>query len=258
MAVGMTSRTNADQIMASLEAKGRRMSDVIRYAVNDTVDDMIVGQRIEMRRVFDNPRPYTLNALFGRYGTKRSGSVRAGIAFREFTAKGTPAYKYLMPNIKGGQRRFKRSENVLKGLGLLTGGNMTVQGDEFQRDQYGDITGGQYTRMLAELGANTIGMKGPKAQRSPRTKGNKRFFAMPRKGGRKNDGMPMAIAERRGKEIVLMLVMTRKLPTYKPIYDFYGLAQRQVHYSLPKHFNRVFNRMMGGGGLMAPPLKIAA
>ena len=258
MSLGISTRTNADQIIAALEAKNRKIEDVIRYAVNDTVDDMVIGQRIEMRRVFDRPRPYTVNALFGKYASRRGSLLKAGIAFREFSGRtGTPAYKYLMPHIKGGPRRLKRSEKALQSINSLPGGKLTVQGKNFQRDQYGDITGGQYTRMLAELGVSVNGMAGPAKQKSIREKGGRRFFAMPHKGGRRGDGNPMAIAERRGKEIVIMLVLTGEF-TYKPRYDFYGLANRQVMYSLPKHFNRIFNRMMGGGGSAVPSMRVAA
>lgn len=258
MAVALSTKTNADAFLAALQAKGRKMEDVIRYAVNDTVDDMIIGQRIEMRRVFDNPRPYTLNALFGRKASRSGGSTRAGIAFREFSGStGTPAYKYLMPNINGGERRYKRSEKALQGINALPSGKMTVMGKNFQRDQYGDITGGQYTRMLAELGVSVNGMAGPSRMKGVRETGSKKFFAMPHKGGRRGDGNPMAIAERRGKEIVIMLVLTGSF-TYKPRYDFYGLANRQVMYSLPKHFNRIFNRMIGGGGVSSVPISMAA
>lgn len=257
MSVAFSTKTNADSFILALQAKGRKMEDVVRYAVNDTVDDMIVGQRIEMRRVFDNPRPYTLNALFGKYGSRRNSVMTAGIAFREVGVKGTPAYKYLMPNIKGGERRYKRSEKALQSINALPDDKMTVMGKNFQRDQYGDITGGQYTRMLAELGVSVNGMAGPAKMRGERKTGGKKFFAMPHKGGKRGDGNPMAIAERRGKEIVIMLVLTEKF-SYKPIYDFYGLASRQVHYSLPKHFNRIFNRMMGGGGVSSVPMRQAA
>lgn len=199
MSVGFKTRTNIDEVIASLKAKGRKMEDVVRYAVNDTVEDMIVGQKIEMRRVFDNPRPYTLNALFGKYASRRSPVTRAGIAFRENGVKGTPAFKYLMPNIKGGERRYKRSEKALQSINALPGEKMTVMGRNFQRDPYGDITGGQYTRMLAELGVSVNGMAGPAKMRGERTTGSKKFFAMPHKGGKRGDGNPMAIAERRGK-----------------------------------------------------------
>ncbi len=253
MPIGLSVKDNADRVLAALEAKGRRMSDVLKYAINDTVDDMIVGQRVEMRRVFDNPRPYTLNALFPKYAGKRSGILNAGIAFREFGVKGTPAYKYLMPNIKGGARRHKRSEKGLQQLGILGSGDFTVQGRNYERDQYGDIPGGQYTRMLAELGASGIGLQGAKSQRNPRTKGNKKFGVMYRQ-----DGRPFAVAEYRGGQPVIMLVFTG-MPSYQPRYDFYGLANKQIKYSLPKHFNRIFNRMMGGGGAVAAaPMSQAA
>ena len=229
MSVSLSVKDNADQLIAALEAKGRRMSDVLKYAINDTVDDMVKGQRIEMRRVFDNPRPFTLNALYGKYVKKGSGIL------------------------KGGPRGRKRSERVLQGLGIIDAGTFTVQGRNYERDQYGDIPGGQYTRMLAELGASGIGLQGAKSQRNPRTKGNKKFGLMYRK-----DGRPFAIAEYRGGQPVIMLVFT-STPNYQPRYDFYGLASKQVHYSLPKHFNRVFSRMMGGGGAVTPvPMSQAA
>ena len=259
MSIAMSTRMNADSVIAALEAKSRRMVDLVTYAINDTVDDMVVSQRVEMRKVFDNPRPYTLNALYGikagrmnRMAGRRNQIIEAGIAFRENQKGGTPAFKYLTPHIKGGHRRMKRSEKGLQALGILGQNYQTVQGDEFGRDQYGDIPGGQYTRMLAELGAGGIGLQGAKSMRNPRTKGNKRFFVM-----RRQDGRPFAIAEKRGDQSVIMLVFTGK-PTYKQRYDFYGVARRQVHESLPKHFNRIFSRMMGGGGSVTTPMRAAA
>ena len=252
MSISITARTNADSVIAALEEKGRRMSDLLRYAINDTVDDMVVSQRVEMRKVFDNPRPYTLNALYPRYAGRRGNILQAGIAFREFGVKGTPAYKYLMPHIKGGPRRLKRSEKALQSLGVLGSGSWTTQGRNYEKDQYGDIPGGQYTRMLAELGVQGIGLGGPKSQRKARTKGDRQFIPLKRK-----DGRVFAIAEKRGDQAVIMLVFTG-MPNYKPRYDFYGLARRQVHASLPKHFNRIFSRMMGGGGSVVTPMRAAA
>ena len=252
MSIAMSTRLNADSVIASIEEKGRRMSDLVRFAINDTVDDMVVSQRVEMRKVFDNPRPYTLNALYPRYAGRRGNILQAGIAFREFGVKGTPAYKYLTPHIKGGPRRLKRSEKALRGLGILSGGSWTTQGRDYEKDQYGDIPGGQYTRMLAELGVQGIGLGGPKAQRKAREKGDKKFGLMYRK-----DGRAFAIAEYRGGQPVIMLVFTGQ-PNYKPRYDFYGVASRQVRESLPKHFNRIFSRMMGGGSSVVAPMRMAA
>lgn len=253
MAIAMKTNINADDVIASLEAKGRRLSDVVRFAVNDTVDDMMTSERVEMRKVFDNPRPYTLNALYPRYAGKRGNILQAGIAFREYGVKGTPAFKYLTPNIKGGARRLKRSEKALQGIGVLPAGTWTVQGRNFEKDQYGDIPGAQYTRMLAELGVQGTGLGGPKPQRKGRTKGDRQFFLM----RRRSDDRPFAIAEKRGDQAVIMLVFTG-MPSYKPRYDFYGVARKQVQMSFPKHFNRVFARMMGGGGTAAPSMLMAA
>lgn len=260
MSIAMSTKINADSVIAALEAKGRRLSDVVTYAMNDTVNDMVVSERVEMRKVFDNPRPYTLNALFpihaGRYNRmlgRKNTMIEAGIAFREVGAKGTPAYKYLMPHIKGTPRNLKRSESALRNrLGVLGGESFTVQGRNFEKDQYGDIPGGQYTRMLAELGVVSIGLAGSKAQRKARRKGDSQFDLMYRK-----DGRPFAVAEFRAGTPVIMLVFTAA-PKYKKRYDFYGVARRQVQESLPKHFNRIFSRMMGGGGSISMPMRKVA
>lgn len=253
MSMKMSTKMNADSVIAALEAKGRRLADVITYAANDTVQDMIVSERVEMRKVFDNPRPYTLNALYGIKATRKGNLVDAGIAFREFQSGGIPAYKYLTPHIKGGPRRLKRSEKALQSIGVLPAGTWTVQGRNFEKDQYGDIPGGQYTRMLAELGVQGTGLGGPKGQAKPRTRGDRQFFLM----RRRSDDRPFAIAEKRGDQAVIMLVFTG-MPSYKPRYDFYGVARRQVQISFPKHFNRIFARMMGGGSAATPSISMAA
>lgn len=251
MSMKMSTKMNADSVIAALEEKGRRMSDLLRFAINDTVDDMVVSQKVEMRRVFDNPRPYTLNAIGPRYATKSGGILQAGIAFREFGVKGTPAYKYLTPHIKGGPRRQKRHEKALQSIGILPPGVFTVQGDEYEKDQYGDIPGGQYTRMLAELGVQGVGLGGPKSQRKARSRGDRQFIPL------KRGDRTFAIAERRGEQNVIMLVFIPS-PNYQPRYDFYGVARKQVQISLPKHFNRIFSRMMGGGAAATSSISIAA
>jgi hypothetical protein len=106
--------------------------------------------------------------------------------------------------------------------------------------------------MLAELGVQGIGLGGAKSQRNPRTKGDKKFGVMYRK-----DGRPFAIAEFRAGTPVIMLVFTG-MANYKKRYDFYGVAQRQVQTSMPKHFNRIFSRMMGAGGSVVTPMRAAA
>jgi hypothetical protein len=244
-AVALAIESNADDVLKRVMASKVNLEKVVKYALSDTVDDLLLVEKMDMKRVFDNPRPYTMNSLFGKYPSSRGvGVINAGIAAREFGFKGTPAYKYLNPNIKGGPRRLKRSEKGLQSIGVLPSGVYTIQGKQFAKDAYGDIPGGQYTRMLAELGVVAAGgaglaaLTGSKGQAKPRKNQNTQFFVMKRKGSDR----PFAIAERRGQQVTIMLVFSSS-PQYKKRYDFYGIGKATVLERYPKHFSRIFNRM---------------
>jgi len=243
-AVALAVQSNADDVLRRVLSSKVNLEKVVRYALSDTVDDLLLVEKMEMKRAFDNPRPYTVNSLFGKYPSSRGvGVINAGIAAREFGAKGTPAYKYLLPNIDGRPRRLKRSEKGLQAIGVLPAGSFTVQGKNFPKDAYGDIPGGQYTRMLAELGvvsnsgAGLAALTGSKAAAKPRKNKNTQFFVMRRK-----DGRAFAVAENRGTAKTIMLVFT-STPKYQKRYDFYGIGKATILERYPKHFSRIFNRM---------------
>lgn len=243
-AVALAVKFDGDAVIDRLMKSKVNLTNVVKYALSDTVDDLLLVEKMEMKRAFDNPRPYTVNALFGKYPSSAGvGIMRAGIAAREFGAKGTPAYKYLLPNIDGRPRNLKRSEKGLQAIGVLPAGSFTVQGRNFAKDAYGDIPGGQYTRMLAELGvvsnsgAGLAALTGSKGQAKPRKNKNTQFFVMRRK-----DGRAFAIAENKSGAKTIMLVFT-STPKYKPRYDFYGIGKATILERYPKHFSRIFNRM---------------
>lgn len=244
-AVAMAVNFDGDAVINRLMASKVNLTNVVKYALSDTVDDLLLVEKMEMKRVFNNPRPYTVNALFGKYPSSAGvGIMRAGIAAREFAGKGTPAYKYLNPNIHGGLRRMKRSEKGLQAMGILPDGVMTIQGRDYPRDSYGDIPGGQYTRMLAELGvvanggAGLAALTGSKAKAKPRKNPSSQFFVMRRRKGDR----AFAVAERNGGSIRIMLVWQTQRP-YKKRYDFYGIGKATILERYPKHFSRIFNRM---------------
>lgn len=244
-AVALAVNFDGDAVINRLMASKVNLTNVVKYALSDTVDDLLLVEKMEMKRVFNNPRPYTVNALFGKYPSSAGvGIMKAGIAAREFAGKGTPAYKYLNPNIHGGFRRMKRSEKGLQSMGILDDGIMTIQGRDYPRDAYGDIPGGQYTRMLAELGvvanggAGLAALTGSKAKAKPRKNPSTQFFVMKRQKG----GRPFAIAERNGDNVRIMLVWQTKR-AYKKKYDFYGIGKATILERYPKHFSRIFNRM---------------
>ena len=217
------------------------MPNVIRKtvtgALSDTVDDLHTRQTMEMKQVFNNPTPYVLRGLKKRYpgGKMGQGVTKAGTYF-EFFPVGKSPEDIVKPHVFGGKRSQKRSERRLAGLGLNPGG-FTVMGDDYPRNNSGDISGARYTQMLHQLG----GLSDMARQSMPKNRQKNRkgiSYYVIRRGG-----TPIAIGERNGSSTRIILVLARNVQ-YQKRYDYFGVGQKQVEYSLPLHFNRIVNRYM--------------
>src|SRR5262245_39031822 len=111
-------RSNIKQLTQGLtQVQREQVPFATALALTRTAQVMQAAQITEMQRVFDRPTPFTLNALFVSPATKRR--LEASVYFKDFAPKGTPAGKYLRPQIMGGGRNLKRMERLLQGKGLL-------------------------------------------------------------------------------------------------------------------------------------------
>ncbi len=106
----------------------------------------------EMKKTFDRPARYTLNALQITPASKNSLSAEVGV-------KGSPGH-YLMPQVEGGARPQKRSEHWLASVGPAKERispfpfyTPALVGARF--DQYGNVSPGQITQ--AEMDAIRLG-----------------------------------------------------------------------------------------------------
>lgn len=215
--------------------------EIIRKAVtgalSDTVDDLHTRQKLEMKQVFNNPTPYIMNGIKKRYpgGKMGQGVMKAGTYF-EFFPVGKSPEDIVKPHVFGGKRQQKRSERRISGLGFNPGG-YTIMGSEYPKNNSGDISGARYTQMLHQLGALSQFARQamPKSRQKDR-KGTSYYVI------RRGD-VPIAIGERNGASTRIMLVFARNV-NYQKRYDYFGVGERQVAYSLPLHFNRIVNRYM--------------
>lgn len=238
------------RILRDLEEHPAIMRKAITFALDDTAEGLKREQIMEMEVVFQSPRKYTLNAL---YAVKARGdnSLAAGLAWKEFGGS-IPAYKYLYPQVFGGQRRYKRHERALQGKGILPAGSMTAQGNNFPKDESGDITGGQYTRMLSELDALQDGSGGKNQYKKKRAAAS-RFFVYTPKGA----NFPVGIAEPNGDGIRIMLRFIQP-PNYTARYDYYGIANEYTRINFPKQLERQWVKWQPLGGYSKNPFALAA
>jgi hypothetical protein len=236
-----------DRGLRVLAETPKMIRDAVVGALADTVDDLLVRQDSEMKRVFNNPSKYVLNGLKASYPGGREGQsskarfgqgvLRAGTYFEYFGGTGSPE-SIVKPHVFGGLRSRKASERRLQGMVALLGTQDTVQGRNYPRGSGGDINGARYSEMLAAVGALSETARSAMPKGKQRDRKNVSFFVL------KREGTPIGIAERRGKDVKVMLVNTKTRRPYKQRYDYFGVGQKQVAYSLPLHFNRIINRMI--------------
>ncbi len=85
----------------------------VAIALNKTAGQAKAEVGVEMRRVFDRPTPYALGGTV--VAVARAGRLQAEVKLKDNPfGRGTPASKFLSPQIAGGVRPLKRFEQALR------------------------------------------------------------------------------------------------------------------------------------------------
>ena len=138
-----------------------------------------------MPKVFDRPTRWTLNAFYGYQprgkdaiayvNIKDGGSTRPGRGGRI----GTPAFKYLRTQIKGGKRQSAKGHELkLRALNILWADEYTVPGKDMRLNRFGNITAKTYSKILADVQGSDVGIAQGFGQATT-TEGKKRYFYHP-------------------------------------------------------------------------------
>lgn len=219
--------------------------------------------------IFDRPTRWTLNSVY--YLSASPKDLNAYVWFKDETAvsKGTPASKYLWPEVHGGPRRLKRYEVALQRFGVLPSGYYTVPGKGVKLDGYGNIPSGTITEMLTGVGAlvgmsDTVfyGVLGGYKKRK-RTTANYFIVRKPTGGlvpgiweryaekGSGIRGMKAPVTrqkgERKGKFYSVIqargvrpiLIFVKAAPQYQVRLPFYIWAEEYVNRELPLNWDRI-------------------
>ena len=175
----------------SLQATQRKIERSTAIALTKTARHAQKAVIAEMPRVFDRPTPYALRgtrvkpALYESAKLGQGERMVASVEFKTDVSKGTPAEKYLQPEVFGGSRRLKRFEVALQRIGVLPAGMVVVPGKGIKLDAYGNIPARDIVVTLSYLQA--FGEQGYKANTS-KEKREKLF-----KGSRTKDGWELFV-----------------------------------------------------------------
>jgi hypothetical protein len=188
---------------------------------------------VEMRRIFDNPTPFTLGSVFTKPATPRLLAARTWLKDEVF--KGTPAARYLMPQIEGGHRSQKRSERAFDRAGWMGAQGYAMPAAGADLDQYGNMARRQTVQLLSYFRALRESKDWMSDKRRGKlAKGNAKrgargvaYFALSRAKGGLKPGIYARTQFAFGSAIKPVLLFTRA-PVYRPRFRFYAISAATI------------------------------
>ena len=224
---------------------------VLIKAMNDTAFDIRDAFKAEFRRIFDKPRPLTINSIL--FKPAKAGRLVAEIFVRDDVSDGTPPSKYLFPQVVGGNRAQKSFEKRLQALPRVRN-SLFAPGRDMPQDAYGNLPAKLYPQILSQLGAqfdptsnDTEQTKRRRLKRTRKKGGGGNFFILPNKRGKLKANV---IYERvnfiygLGSKIRIALQPIDRT-SYKPRFKPGPLAQRIFDEKFAESFHR---RLISMGG----------
>lgn len=257
---GRTITFDADDLIKDLDIIRRvQMPFVASWALNQLGPKIRQMHQADMGRTFENPVPFTTNSpRWGARGYKpwvRSDKTNLEMGFwlSEDGPKGQPPSYYLYPQVVDGggskQVYVTRFNNRLRREGFITGNQYltplkkksNVIGDLL--NGYGNITPGQYTRILFALGA----MESPLAGYGKKSRTKDTIFIAPNLKNSKypNKGLKPGIYRRKGDEFGMLFKTLPGPPDVTPKYDFYGKTIGWAQDMFPQLVQQKMNEVMG-------------
>ena len=228
--------TGVESLQRDIERAGKQLPFALALALTRTAEMVKLEESKEMQRVFRSPTPYTLDALYLKRATKTR--LEAEVWVKDASAKGTPATKYLLPEVYGGARNVKRFEALMRARGYMSANEYVVPAEGAQLDAFGNLNRGQLQKILSQLQASfdplqreTATSRKRKARR--RTRGGRYFIGgAPGRGQHLARGVWERLTTGFGSGVRPVLLFVRQ-PRYVPRFKFFEVAQRVVNDQLP-------------------------
>lgn len=221
--------------------------------------------RSAMPSIFKNPTPYTLNSMYVKPSTKRALVAYVGL-IEDPGKGGTPAAKYLAPEITGGTRGKKFSEKQLgnrqNGGGDISGsGSVWWVPGERKADYYGNMPGGQVNRILTALNVQSVvpGHFSTKTAKSvKRNPVMDKIFMVTAKDHESGYGindrrnhLPPGVYQRTGtkrnRHVIPLLVFQKHAPVYKKRFRFHEMVRAVVTKNFKGAFRDAMRKAMSPG-----------
>lgn len=211
-------------------------------ALTRTAQDVQQAERGEIMGAFDRPTPYTINSLRLRPATRER--LEAEVFLKDdASGSGTPATKYLLPQIEGGKRHLKSFERQLQQIGAMPAGWHAVPGRFARLNAYGNVSYGQIIQILSQLRSTptagydrAISTDKAKAARA-RARAGGQYFALPSGRGRLLPGIYQARDTAWGRAAPRPVFIFVRSVTYRALFRFAEVAEAVALHKFPVHFD---------------------
>lgn len=216
-------------------------------AINDALFAARDAWRTEIGNVFDRPTSLTLNAVLYTKATQQS--LHGELFLRNEASKGTPPSRYLFSQIKGGDRREKPFEFLLRQAGVLGSDEYVMPARGFPLNPQGNLPAALTRTILSDLqatrdplGRSTAESRGKRARRKAIGKRGVYFLSRGPEdiGGGKLQHLPRGIYERTGtgfgSSVRMVLAIVQDAPTYSMRFRAVAIAEQAFRDTFPRAF----------------------
>lgn len=259
---GRTITFDADDLIKDLDIIRRvQMPFVASWALNALAPKVRTDLQSQMQGTFENPVPFTTKSVrWGADGYKewtRSSKqkLEMGVWISEDGAKGQPPSYYLYPQVteeggSGGSKQVyvTRFTKRLRREGFIGGSEYLAPLKKKSNvisdllNSYGNITPGQYNRILFALGA----MESPLRGYAKKGRVKDSIWIAPDRRTGKQQGLAPGIYRRKGSDWGMLFKTMKVPPTVTPKFDFYGQTTSLARQYFPQLVQQKMKEVMGG------------
>jgi hypothetical protein len=218
-------KSDSRALLRALQGNQKQIAIATSIALTKTAKQIEREEYAEIKRVFDRPTKYTLSGLFVKPSTKTNLEARIGI--KNQANRGTPAEKYLQPNIVGGARNTKRFERAFISKGIMPQGYKAVPGAGAKLDAFGNVPAKYILQLINYLSTNK---QTPNVATKRFIKGQAKQLAgagLTYFVNNKQGNLPLGIYQRTsfasGSSIKPIFIFVKQV-NYKQRYNFQGKA----------------------------------
>jgi hypothetical protein len=243
---------NFPDIARQIDELGRQSLFVTAVALTRTAKDVQGAIKGEMSRAFDRPTNYTLNSTYLKGATKGNLEARVWLKDNVF-GKGTPADRYLAPQIFGGVRGHKGMEKALQAVGLMSVGQFAVPAAGAQLDANGNVKRSQIVQIMSQLRAQRAAgfeSRATDSTRSKRTRARQgvTYFTVRTKHGGLQPGIYFKRKFAHGTAVRPVFIFTSGIG-YQPRFKFFEVGEETAQQRFPAHFQTEMDKASAQAGL---------